>query len=165
MGWKLWAAIAAFSLLMCTAYESGYHSAKLKGDLAMAEFNKDLADAKDAAREAAQTKQTELSAQLEKMDNEHAQAMGDLQRSAAADRAESDGLRSKLAGLQDRLRRTEGGTAAAGFQPTTGTRAAMVLSDLLSSCSADRSELAGAFDRSRARGLAVEARYELARGQ
>lgn len=165
MKWKVLAALAAAFLAITLLYNKGLRDGRLEGQLDLTRLEKDLADARADAQDAQQTKQRALAAQHEKLDHEHAQAMVQMQLDAATDRAESDRLRGQLAGLQDRLQRASSIPSATGFKLPPGTRAAMVLSDLLSSCSAERSELAAAFDGARTRGLAVEARYDTARGQ
>lgn len=75
-----------------------------------------------------------------------------------------DSLHGEIGSLQLRLQRA---SAASSNSSTVSsvTRAAMVLTDLLASCSTERQELAGAFDESRNRALKVEQMYDKARGQ
>lgn len=165
MMWKGVAAVAALLLVLTGVYTHGRDTGRLEGKLSYTELERDLGQARAEAKEAKETKQQELAALTEKLNDEHAQAMGNLQLDAATSRAESDGMRGQLADLQNRLRRLQPSDSTTGFQPSAGTRAAMVLSDLLGSCSAERSELAEAFDGARQRGLALEAQYTAVRGQ
>lgn len=73
-------------------------------------------------------------------------------------------LHGELSSLQLRLQRASN---APGNSSTISsvTRAAMVLTDLLASCSTERQDLAGSFDESRKRALNVEQMYDKARGQ
>lgn len=75
-----------------------------------------------------------------------------------------DGLHGELDTLRVRLQRT-GSTAWNSSTISSVTRAAMVLTDLLASCSTERQDLAGSFDESRKRALNVEQMYDKARGQ
>jgi len=165
MNWKIVAAIAAALFVLAWAHHKGAAGARLEGQLELSQLNTQLSEARANAQAAPQQLQRQMDAQANRMTNEHTQAMADLQRNAAADRAESDSLRSQITGLQNRLRNQSGGTSGTGFQLSPATKAAMVLSELLSSCSAERSELAQAFDESHARGLGLEKRYDAARGQ
>lgn len=75
-----------------------------------------------------------------------------------------DSLHGELSSLQLRLQRA---STAPGNSSTISsvTRAAMVLTDLLASCSTERQDLAGSFDESRKRAINVEQMYDKARGQ
>ena len=75
-----------------------------------------------------------------------------------------NGLHGELEALRLRLRGT--GNASGNTSTISSvTRAAMVLTDLLASCSTERQDLAGSFDESRKRALNVEQMYDKARGQ
>lgn len=160
MNWKVWAAVAAALLYTFLVHSAGKVSGRLEGKLAYSQLESQLATARADATAAAINHQRQLDAETNRMTHEHSQAMAEMQRSAAADRAESDSLRSEAAKLQDRLRRQPDNVTSAGFQLSSATKAAMVLSELLSSCSAERSELARAFDESYARGIGLERRYD-----
>lgn len=162
MNWKVLAAVAATLIVLALVHNDGKQGGRLEVKLEMSQLQEQLNKATAEALAATQQQQRLLDAQANRMTNEHAQAMADLQRNAAADRAESDGLRSELTGLQDRLRKQSPGTASTGFQLPSATKAAMVLSELLSSCSAERSELAQAFDDSYTRGVGLERKYDAA---
>jgi hypothetical protein len=163
MQYKVLAAIAATLILLALARCDGKQSGRLEGQLALSQLETQLSTARAEAKAATQELQRQLDAQANRMTNEHTQAMADLQLHAAADRAESDGLRSKLASLQDRLRKQPADSTGTGFQLSAATKASMVLSELLSSCSAERSELARAYDDSYARGIGVERKYDAIR--
>lgn len=163
MNWKVLAAIAATFIVLALVHQDGKQGGRLEVKLEMTQLQAQLSEANAKALAATQQQQRLLDAQANRMTNEHAQAMADLQRNAAADRAESDGLRSELTGLQDRLRKQSPGTASTGFQLPSATKAAMVLSELLSSCSAERSELAQALDDSFAQGIGLERKYDALR--
>lgn len=163
MNWKVLAAIAATLIVLALVHQDGKQGGRLEIKLEMTQLQEQLRKATADALAATQQQQRLLDAQANRMTNEHTQAMADLQRYAAADRAESDGLRSELTGLQDRLRKQSPGTASTGFQLPSATKAAMVLSELLSSCSAERSELAQALDDSFARGIGLERKYDALR--
>lgn len=160
MNWKVLAAIAATLIVLALVHNDGTTGGRLEGQLEVTQLKQQLSEAKAEALAVTQQQQRLLDAQANRMTDEHAQAMADLQRNAVSDRAESDGLRSELTSLQDRLRKQSPGSASTGFQLPAATKAAMVLSELLSSCSAERSELAQAFDDSHARGVGVEKRYD-----
>lgn len=74
------------------------------------------------------------------------------------------GMHDELGALRLRLQRASDVAGNTG-PVSSATRAAMVLSDLFASCSAQRQELAGAFDETRRRALNVEQMYNKARGQ
>lgn len=75
-----------------------------------------------------------------------------------------NGLHGELSALRLRLQRT--GDASGNSGPVSSvTRAAMVLSDLYTSCSTERRDIAGHFDEARRRALSVEQMYDKARGQ
>lgn len=163
--WKVVAAIAATLLLCYWIHADGVYRGKLEGQLEVKDLTGQLEKTRNDAQAAKQEHQRQLAAETDRMNHEHAQAMDEVQRNAAVSHAESDGLRNQLASLQDRLRRQQSADSGAGFQLAPGIRAAMVLSDLYASCSRERSELAIAFDTAHARGLAVEKRYDMIRGQ
>lgn len=165
MNWKVLVAVASTLLVLWFVHDDGKTSGRLEGQIELTQLKADLSAAKVAAAEATEQHQIALETALERMKDEHTQAMGEMQHSAAASRNESDGLRGKLKELEGRLRGQSDSPAGAGFQLSSATKAAMVLSELLSSCSAERSELAIALDESYARGRAVEAQYNKARGQ
>lgn len=165
MNWKVLAFVVSTLLVAWFIHNDGKTSGRLEGQLELTQLKADLSAAKVAAEEATKQHQIELETALERIKDEHTHAMDEMQRSAATSHAESDGLRSKLKELEGRLRGQSNSTAGAGFQLSSATKAAMVLSELLSSCSAERSELAIALDESYARGRAVEAQYNKARGQ
>lgn len=71
-------------------------------------------------------------------------------------RGEADALRLRLKRAGDAAGNTESVSSI--------TRAAMVLTDLLVGCTAERQEVSGAFDESRRRALNVEKMYDKARG-
>ena len=75
-----------------------------------------------------------------------------------------NGLHGELSALQLRLQRARDASSNSSTVSSV-TRAAMVLTDLLASCSTERQELAGSFDESRKRALNVEQMYDKARGQ
>jgi hypothetical protein len=75
-----------------------------------------------------------------------------------------NGLHGEISSLQLRLQRT-GNASSNSSTISSVTRAAMVLTDLLASCSTERQDLAGSFDESRKRALNVEHMYDKARGQ
>lgn len=160
MNWKVLAAIAATLSLLAWVHHDGSQRGELKGKLEITELRVQLATARADAKTAQINHQRQLVAQASEMTNVHIQEMGDLQRIAADNRAASDGMRGELSALQDRLRNQSSNTSGAGFQLPAATKAAMVLSDLLSSCSGERSELARAFDDSHARGVGLERRYD-----
>lgn len=87
------------------------------------------------------------------------QEINRLQTDADGSAADARRLRDQLTALQARLGRTGQG-AAAPLGSASTTRAAMVLSELLSSCVSQRQEVASAFDRSRIAGLTCERSYE-----
>lgn len=142
-----------------------YGQGELKGNLKVATLTAELATARAEAKDAQIKQQKALDDQAKELTDVHLEEMGNLQRDAALDRASSDSLRGELAKLQSRLRNQPADTSGAGFQLPSATKAAMVLSDLLSSCSAERSELARAFDDSYARGVGLEKQYNKVRGQ
>lgn len=160
MNWKVWAAVAAALLYTFLVHSDGKVSGRLEGKLAYSQLESQLATARADATAAAITYQRQLDAETNRMTYEHSQAMAEMQRSAASDRAESDSLRSEATKLQDRLRGHPANATNTGFQLSSATKAAMVLSELFSSCSAERSELARAFDESYARGVGLERRYD-----
>lgn len=71
------------------------------------------------------------------------------------------GLHGELDSLRLRLQRASDASSNTDTVPSI-TRAAMVLTDLLASCSIERQELAGALDESRKRALNVEKMYDKA---
>ena len=142
-----------------------YGQGELKGKLEVTTLKAELATARAEAKDAQLKQQNLLDTQAKELTDVHLEEMGNLQRAAAVDRASSDSLRGELTKLQSRLRNQSADAAGAGFQLPAATKAAMVLSDLLSSCSAERSELARAFDDSYARGIGLQERYNKARGQ
>lgn len=75
-----------------------------------------------------------------------------------------NGLHGEIGSLQLRLQRA-GNAPGNSSTVSSVTRAAMVLTDLLASCSTERQDLAGSFDESRKRALKVEQMYDKARGQ
>ncbi|AXC36531.1 Rz-like spanin [Pseudomonas phage phCDa] len=161
MKWKVLGAAALLLFLLVWVYNQG----ELKGELKVATLTAELATARAEAKNAQINQQQLLDTQAKELTDVHLEEMGNLQRAADHDRASSDSLRGELAKLQTRLRNQPVDASGAGFQLSSATKAAMVLSDMFSSCSAERSELAGAFDESHARGLALEKRYDKARGQ
>lgn len=74
------------------------------------------------------------------------------------------GLHGELDSLRLRIQRA-GDASCDSSSVSSVTRAAMVLTDLLASCSTERQELAGALDEARRRALNVERMYDKARGQ
>lgn len=87
------------------------------------------------------------------------QEINRLQTDVDSSTADARRVREQLAALQNRLGGTSNRTGATLSSAST-TRAAMVLSELLSSCVSQRQEVASAFDRSRIAGLACERSYE-----
>lgn len=162
MNWKVWAAIAASLSLLAWVHLDGSQRGELKGKLEITALQEQLATARADAKAALIEHQRQLVAQANEMTNVHIQEMGDLQRIAADNSAASDSMRGELAALQNRLRNQSSNASSTGFQLSSATKAAMVLSELLSSCSAERSELARAFDDSYARGVGVERQYDAA---
>lgn len=165
MNWKVLVAVASTLLVLWFVHYDGKASGRLEGQSKLTQLKADLSAAKVAAAEATKQHQIELETALERIKDEHTHAMDEMQLNAVTSRAESDGLRGKLKELEGRLRGQSDSSAGAGFQLSSATKAAMVLSELLSSCSAERSELAIALDESYARGRAVEVQYNKARGQ
>lgn len=102
----------------------------------------------------------DLAKQLEINDRQRTES----QRAQSDADAALDGLRGEAEALRLRLQRASDASGNSGTV-SSATRAAMVLSDLLTSCSADRQELAGHFDEARRRALNVEQMYDKARGQ
>ena len=165
MNWKVLVAITSTLLVLWFIHDDGKTSGRLEGQLELTQLKADLSAAKVATILANKQHQIELETALERIKDEHTHAMDEMQRNSATSRAESDGLRGKLKELEGRLRGQSDSSTGAGFQLSSATKAAMVLSELLSSCSAERSELAIALDESYARGRAVEVQYNKARGQ
>lgn len=165
MSWKVMAVTAATLLIVWLIYSAGHEDGRIEGKLEISQLEVALGKARAEAQAAKDEQQRQLTATINRMNDEHSQAVAQLQSDAASGRAESDSLRGELSRLQDRLRNQPAGNPSPGFQPSAATKAAMVLSDLLSSCSGTRSELAGALDQSYARGRAVEKQYDMIRGQ
>lgn len=165
MNWKVLVIVASTLLAVWFVHNDGKQVGLREGELELAQLRIDIADAKTKAGDAAKAHQNELNKALEQVKNEHLEAMGKLYSDAVSSRTESDGLRSKLKEVEDRLRKHSNSTAGTGFKLDPATKAAMVLSDMYSGCSAERSELAIAFDGAYERGRAVEAHYNKARGQ
>lgn len=95
--------------------------------------------------------------------------INDLQR-IESQRIKSDadaalvGMHGEISSLRLRIQRA--GDASCNTDAVSSvTSAAMVLTDLLASCSTERQELAGALDESRQRALNIEQMYDKARGQ
>jgi len=160
MNWKVLAASAAFLSLLVWVHHDGAQRGELKGRLEVTTLTGQLATARADAQAALIDHQRQLDAQARGLTDVHIQEMGNLQRVAANSLAATDGMRGELAALQSRLRNQSSNLASAGFQLPSATKAAMVLSDLLGSCSAERSELARAFDDSHARGIGLEKQYD-----
>jgi hypothetical protein len=126
---------------------------------------RDLEQAQDFSRKEAEFRKIEkdlrddLANQLEANDARRAE----MQRLQLDARNELDSLHGEVAALRTRLQRA-GESAGSSSAVSSATRAAMVLTDLYTGCTAERQELAAAFDESRARGLAVERMYDKARG-
>lgn len=162
MNWKVVAAVAALLSLLAWTHFDGVSRGELKGKLEVTTLTEQLATARADAQTVRIEHQRQLDAQAKEMTDVHTQEMGNLQRSAAVSRDAADRLQRETADLQRRLRNQPGSVTATGFQLSPSTKAAMVLSDLFSSCSRERSELARAYDDSYARGIGVERRYDAA---
>lgn len=102
----------------------------------------------------------DLAKQLEINDQQRLES----QRVKSVADAALNGLHGEIGSLRLRLQRA---SDASGNSSTVSsvTRAAMVLTELLASCSTERQELAGSLDESRSRAIKVEQMYEKARGQ
>lgn len=157
--WKL----IALAVAICGALYGAYHHGTSVSDAEwQGKWNdRDTRDAKAQAAAELQARTVEqdrqTAAEVQNRETEQKLQAAESGRVAAA--GDSQRLRDQLAQLQTRL----GGTGAnpgAKLDSAATTRAAMVLSDLLGSCSKQRQELAGAFDSSRLRGLACEAQYD-----
>lgn len=163
--WKIAAAVGLSLLYTFLIHSCGQESGRLEGALAYSQLESDLAKAKNQASTDKQELERQLAAQSDRNKNAHSQAMDSMQRDITVAHAESDSLRGQLEALRGRLQRLQPADSSAGFQYAPGVKAAMVLSELYASCSAERSELAGKYDKSHARGLAVEQQYDYVRGQ
>lgn len=157
--WKVFAAVGLALLYTFLVHSCGQEVGRTEEQLANNEVELERQKALNDAVSARDELQRQLNADDDRKTHEHTQAMATMQRNAAAYRAESDSLRGKLAELQNRLRGSPTSDPGTGFQLPPGVKAAMVLSELLSSCSAERSELAGKYDESHARGVAAVGRY------
>jgi hypothetical protein len=160
MNWKVLAAVVSTLSLLAWIHFDGVSRGELKGKLEVTDLREQLATARADAQTALIAHQRQIDAQAKEMTDVHNQEMGDLQRSAVDSRNAADGMRGELAALQSRLRNQPTDSTGTGFQLSAATKAAMVLSELLSSCSAERSELARAFDDSHARGVGLEKQYD-----
>ncbi len=161
--WKIAAAVGLSLLYTFLVHSCGQESGRLEGSLAYSQLESDLAKAKNQASAEKQELERQLAAQTDRNKNAHSEAMDSLQRDVDVAHAESDSLRGQLEALRSRLRQQQPSDTGAGFQLAPGVKAAMVLSELYASCSAERSELAGKYDKSHARGLAVEREYDYVR--
>lgn len=159
MIYKVAAAIALAVAALWLAYDAGSDSARLE----WTEEKIELLRAKQAAEDQLKERQAELNKQIEVIHGDNAKQIEDLRRAAADSRDESDRVRDQLKTLEGRLRNQSADPATIRQQRDSATKAALVLSELLSSCSTERSELAAALDGAYARGRAVESIYEKAR--
>lgn len=160
MKWKVLVAVVATLSILALVHHNGVTRGELKGKLEVTSLKRDLATARANAQAAQIEHQKQLDSQAQDLTNVHLEEMGNLQRFAADNRAASDSLRGELTALRSRLRNQSNNASGTGFQLPPAAKAAMVLSELLGSCSATRSELARAFDDSHARGVGLERQYD-----
>lgn len=161
---KYWIAIVLTIGALGVGFYQGTESANKNWLIKWETRNAANADAKAAfelaQREIERGLRDDLAKQLE---------INDVQRTESQ-RVKSDadaalvGMHDELGALRLRLQRASDVAGNTG-PVSSATRAAVVLSDLFASCSAQRQELAGAFDETRRRALNVEQMYNKARGQ
>lgn len=154
----------ALGLFVYGVYSFGYGRADQKWQTAWAKRDTDAATAYAEQERKFREREQGLQTKLTDQQVQHDQRLVEMQSLQSDAGAQSDRLRGQVAELRERLRRAGEATSNSGKLPP-GTGAAMVLSDLYSSCVGHRQGLAGAFDRARERGLAVEQMYDRARGQ
>lgn len=168
MATRLWpglVAALAIAFLTFMVYAAGAESGRQEGALAMSQLQERLNSARAQAAETEIKHQRAIAAEIDRMNQNHDQAMAQMQHNAASDRIATDGLRSELAAVKDRLRRGQDSATEAGQSVIHASRAAMVLSDMLSSCSAEREELAGTVDEAGLKLRTIREQVELIRGQ
>lgn len=164
MTWLLtyWKPLAIAALAALALYGAYHHGVTLTDEQWQVRWSK--RDAGDAVAQAAaelQVREQEHTwqDQAEANQNDAVKKLAVAQVAIDVGSADSQRLRDELTRLQSRLG-SAGSNSTAGTGSASGTRAAMVLSDLLGSCSGKRQELAAAVDRSRIAGLACEAQYD-----
>ena len=154
--------LAAVSLLVWWINHSGYtegaHDKELewsaKWNEQAAELAKVRADAEIAARKAEERRQ----ADIEKVRQDAEKQIANAERDAVAADAVAVGLREQAGRLAERASQcaSHSGTAQSG---DAAGQSAVVLADLLGRADARAGELARAYDRARASGLACQRAY------
>lgn len=157
--WKPLCLLAAFVVVGAQAYDNGYDRSDAKWSVRWSERDTADATARADAEQAQRNEEKRRAEWAAGVQRDATQEINRLQTDVDSSTADARRLREQLATLQSRL----GGTSShsgATLSSASTTRAAMVLSKLLSSCVSQRQEVAAAFDRSRVAGLACERSYE-----
>lgn len=159
---KYWPALVALAVLagaLTWSHHAGYASANADWQSRWDQHMREDAQAQRDAEEKARNTEHTWQMKLNEVQSNGEKQLEDVQVAADAGRADSERLRAQLADLQ---RKFGGGAKSAvpGASSASATRAAIVLSDLLSRCSSERQVIAEFADRSRVAGLACEASYD-----
>ncbi|WP_270817278.1 DUF2514 family protein [Aeromonas sp. Y318-3] len=145
-------------LLYQQGYSSGAHDKELewsaKWDEQAAELATVRADAEQAAREAEQRRQ----ADIERVRQDAEKQIANAERDAVAADAVAVGLREQAGRLAKRASQCASHSGSAQSGDAAG-QSAVVLADLLSRADARAGELARAYDRARASGVACQRAY------
>lgn len=159
-------------LVACLAFlvyswgdSNGSYRATLEGQNKANQKEVQLQTARAEAAEREINLQREQSAEIERINTAHDQAMAEMQRAAAHDRAVSDGLRTDLANLRKRLGNTSLDGASARQQADYAVKASMVLTDLYGSCVAERRDLAESLEGAGVQLHSIVQQYNKIRGQ
>lgn len=160
---KASACFLALALVAWVIFDSGKDSGILKESQKNAAAFQALLKERDQARADLERQQSTLNGQIEAIRDENLKEIDSLRLASNAGRVESDGLRDELKTLEGSLRKQSATTSTTGQQLDSTTKAAILLSQLLGTCSAERQELSGSVDEYYAQGLRLAEAYNAAR--
>lgn len=159
-------------LVACLAFliyswgdSNGEYRASLEGQVKMQEKEVQLQTARAEAAEREINQQREQAAEFDRIKTAHDQTLAEMQRTAAADRIVSDGLRSDISNLRNKLGHAQNSGASVGQQLDYATKASVVLTELYGSCVAERRDLAESLERTGVQLSTIAAQYNKIRGQ
>lgn len=160
---KASACFLALAVVAWVIFDAGKDSGILEESQNNAAAFQALLNERDQALADLELQQSTLNGQIEAIRDENLKEIDSLRRSANAGRAESNGLRDELKTLEGRLRKQSATTSATGQQLDSTAKAAILLSQLLGTCSLERQELSGRVDEYYAQGLRLSETYNAAR--
>ncbi|MCV3283440.1 DUF2514 domain-containing protein [Aeromonas veronii] len=145
-------------LLYQQGYSSGAHDKELEWYAKWNEQASELAKVRAAAEIAARKAEERRQADIEKVRQDAEKQIANAERDAVAADAVAVGLREQAGRLAERASQcaSDSGTAKSG---DAAGQSAVVLADLLGRADARAGELAKAYDRARAAGLACQRAY------